>query len=28
VGGFRIAAEHDLVRAAGHLLTPVLIDDS
>jgi hypothetical protein len=28
VGGFRTAAEHDLVRAADHLVTPVLIDDS
>ena len=27
VGGFRATAEHDLVRAAGHLVTPVLIDD-
>jgi hypothetical protein len=28
VGGFRAAEEHDLVRAATHLVTPILIDDS
>jgi hypothetical protein len=28
VGGFRVAAERDLVRAAGHMVTPVLIDNS
>jgi hypothetical protein len=28
VGGFRAAAERDLVRAAGHMVTPVLIDNS
>jgi hypothetical protein len=28
VGGFRAAAERDLVRASGHMVTPVLIDNS
>jgi hypothetical protein len=28
VAGFRPAAERDLVRAAGHIVTPVLIDNS
>ena len=28
VGGFRIAEERDLVRAAGHIVSPVMIDNS
>ena len=28
VGGFRVAQERDFVRAAGHMVTPVLIDSS
>jgi hypothetical protein len=28
VGGFRLAEERDLVRAAGHMVTPVMIDNS
>jgi hypothetical protein len=28
VGSFRAAAERDLVSAAGHMVTPVLIDNS
>ena len=28
VGGFREAVERDLVRAVGHLVTPVLLDNS
>jgi len=28
VGGFREARERDLARAAGHLVTPVLMDNS
>jgi len=28
VGEFRPAAERDLVRAAGHIVTPVLLDNS